>query len=39
MRLGYEVDVPLRLTRFVELAPGDAERSVEEMRAAGVAVT
>jgi len=37
-RLGYAVDVPLELTRFVELEPGDAERSAEEMRAAGVNV-
>ena len=39
MRLGYAVEVPLALTRFVDLAEGDAERSVEEMRAAGVTVT
>lgn len=39
VRLGYEVEVPLRLTRFVELAEGDTDRSVEEMRAAGVSVT
>ena len=38
VRLGYDVVVPLALTRFVDLAPGDAARSVEEMRAAGVAV-
>ena len=38
VRLGYEVEVPLQLTRFVELSPGDTERSVEEMRAAGVTV-
>jgi len=38
VRLGYEVEVPLRLTRFVELAAGDTDRSVEEMRAAGVSV-
>ena len=37
-RLGYEVEVPLGLTRFVELAEGDTEKSVEQMRAAGVAV-
>jgi len=36
VRLGYEVEVPRRLTRFVELAAGDTDRSVEEMRAAGV---
>ncbi|HEX7187335.1 MAG TPA: isochorismatase family protein [Actinomycetes bacterium] len=39
VRLGYQVEVPLQLTRFVELTPGDTERSVEEMRAAGVTVT
>ena len=39
LRLGYSVEVPLALTRFVELTPGDTERSVEEMRAAGVSVT
>lgn len=39
IRLGYLVEVPLALTRFVALSPGDAERSVEEMRAAGVTVT
>ena len=36
VRLGYVVEVPLELTRFVELEPGDAEKSVDEMRAAGV---
>ena len=39
LRLGYQVEVPLQLTRFVELSPGDTERSVEEMRAAGVTVS
>jgi nicotinamidase/pyrazinamidase len=39
VRLGYDVEVPLRLTRFVELAEGDAERSAEQMRTAGVTVT
>lgn len=39
IRLGYQVEVPLALTRFVALSPGDADRSVEEMRAAGVTVT
>ena len=38
VRLGYSVEVPLALTRFVELSPGDSDRSVEEMRAAGVTV-
>jgi nicotinamidase/pyrazinamidase len=36
--LGYEVDTPLALTRFVNLEPGDDERTVDELRAAGVAV-
>jgi len=39
VRLGYDVEVPIGLTRFVELEPGDGDRSVEEMRAAGVTVT
>jgi nicotinamidase/pyrazinamidase len=39
VRLGYRVTVPLHLTRFVELEPGDSDRAVDEMRAAGVAVT
>jgi len=37
-RLGYAVTVPLAATRPVELAPGDGERAVERMRAAGVTV-
>ena len=39
VRLGYDVEVPLELTRFVELEGGDTERSVEQMRAAGVTIT
>jgi len=39
VRLGYGVTVPLHLTRFVELASGDSDRAVDEMRAAGVTVT
>ncbi len=39
VRLDYVVEVPLALTRFVELEEGDAERSVEELRAAGVTVS
>jgi nicotinamidase/pyrazinamidase len=39
VRLGYDVEVPRRLTRFVELEEGDAERSVEQMRTAGVTVS
>ncbi len=38
VRLGYAVEVPLELTRFVEQSPGDTQRAVEEMRAAGVEV-
>lgn len=38
VRLGYAVEVPLALTRFVELSPGDAEASIAEMRAAGITV-
>ena len=37
-RLGYEVVVPLSLTRFVNLAPGDDDRAVADMRAAGAEV-
>ena len=36
IRLGYRVTVPLALTRFVELNPGDTERAIDEMRVAGV---
>jgi len=39
VRLGYAVEVPLALTRFVELTAGDGDRSIQEMRAAGVRVT
>ena len=38
-RLGYEVEVPLALTRFVDLAEGDTERALAEMREAGVILT
>lgn len=38
VRLGYRVTVPLALTRFVELNPGDAEAAVSAMREAGVIV-
>lgn len=37
-RLGYDVVVPLEGTRFVEVSPGDGERAVQEMRAAGADV-
>lgn len=36
--LGYDVETPLALTRFVNLEAGDDERTIEELRAAGVAV-
>jgi nicotinamidase/pyrazinamidase len=39
VRLGYQVEVPLALTRFVELESGDAEHSIEDMQAAGVTIT
>jgi nicotinamidase/pyrazinamidase len=35
-RLGYEVVVPLAATRFVELEDGDTDRTVAELREAGV---
>ena len=38
-RLGYDVEVPLALTRFVELTAGDTERAVAEMREVGVTLT
>jgi nicotinamidase/pyrazinamidase len=37
-RLGLDVTVPLRLTRFVNLAPGDDAAAIAELRAAGVEV-
>jgi nicotinamidase/pyrazinamidase len=37
-RLGLDVVVPLALTRFVNLRPGDADAAVAELRAAGVRV-
>ena len=37
--LGYRTTVPLSLTRFVELHPGDQQAAVEAMTAAGVLVT
>jgi nicotinamidase/pyrazinamidase len=36
--LGYEVVVPLALTRMVELEPGDGDRAIAAMRDAGVEV-
>ncbi|HEU4910635.1 MAG TPA: isochorismatase family protein [Actinomycetes bacterium] len=38
VRLGYEVEVPAALTRFVEMSPGDAEQSLQQLRDAGVTV-
>jgi nicotinamidase/pyrazinamidase len=38
VRLGYTVTVPLALTRFVELNPGDGAAAVDAMREAGVTV-
>ncbi len=37
-RLGYDVEMPLALTRFVNLADGDDERAIADMRGAGVEV-
>jgi nicotinamidase/pyrazinamidase len=39
VRLGYEVEVPLPATAFVEVQPGEGERAVAELRDAGVQVT
>ena len=36
--LGYDVVVPLRQTRFVNLSTGDDDRAVEAMGAAGVTI-
>ena len=38
VRLGYDVQVPLALTRFVNLAAGDDDRAVAEMAAAGASI-
>jgi len=38
VRLGYRVTVPLSLTRFVELHPGDTAAAVTAMREAGVEI-
>ena len=38
VRLGYRVTVPLAMTRFVELEPGDTEAAITQMREAGVTV-
>jgi nicotinamidase/pyrazinamidase len=39
VRLGYHVEVPLALTRFVNLQPGDDDRTVADLREAGVTVS
>ena len=39
LRLGYDVAAPLVLTRFVNLEPDDEERTIAELRAAGVTVS
>lgn len=39
VRLGYEVELPLPATAFVEVEPGDGERAVAELREAGVRIT
>lgn len=36
VKLGYDVTVPLELTRFVELTPGDDVRAIDAMKDAGV---
>lgn len=36
--LGYDTVLPVALTRFVELQPGDAERALDRVRDAGVTV-
>ena len=38
VRLGYRTAVPLALTRFVELNPGDTRAAIDAMRDAGVEV-
>jgi nicotinamidase/pyrazinamidase len=37
--LGFDVEVPLEATRFVELEDGDGQRAVAELERAGVEVT
>ncbi|WP_083441460.1 isochorismatase family protein [Nitriliruptor alkaliphilus] len=39
VRLGYDVELPLPATAFVELEPGDGDRAITELRRAGVLVT
>jgi nicotinamidase/pyrazinamidase len=38
-RLGFEVDVDADAIRAVDVKPGDGERAIEEMRAAGASVS
>lgn len=38
-RLGYSVQTPLALTRFVNLQPRDDQRTIEDLREAGVTVS
>jgi nicotinamidase/pyrazinamidase len=38
VRLGYEVVLPLRTTRMVELEAGDGDRALQQLRDAGVEV-
>lgn len=38
VRLGYQVIVPLAMTRFVELNPGDSDAAVSQLREAGVKI-
>ena len=39
VRLGYEVEVPLGATAAVNLSPDDGEKSVSDLRTAGVSIT
>ena len=39
LRLGYEVEVDFEAIRAVDVEPGDGERALEEMRAAGARIT
>lgn len=39
VRLGYEVEVPLRATAAVNLSPDDGEQSIAALRAAGVSIS
>jgi nicotinamidase/pyrazinamidase len=39
LRLGYEIEVDSSAIRAVDVEPGDGERAIEEMRAAGAKVS